>query len=153
MLFRSAEATLQLMKGVLGYHVIEEDGRRTRMGVHGGGPGKAIDVLVDPHAAAAVNGLGTVHHVAMAVATGDDQVRLREELIRQGCKVTDVRDRCYFTSIYFREPGGVLFEIATMKPGFAIDEDPATLGTELKLPPWEEPDRAEIERGLAPVRY
>jgi glyoxalase family protein len=89
----------------------------------------------------------------MAVATGDEQLRLREELLRYGCKVTEVRDRCYFTSIYFREPGGVLFEIATMKPGFAIDEELAMLGTALKLPAWEEPFRADIEAGLAPVEH
>jgi glyoxalase family protein len=67
--------------------------------------------------------------------------------------VTDVRDRCYFTSIYFREPGGVLFEIATMKPGFTVDEDQSELGRGLKLPPWEEPSRASIEANLARVTY
>ena len=61
-----------------------------------------------------------------------------------------MRDRCYFTSIYFREPGGVLFEIATMKPGFAVDEDRSTLGRDLKLPPWEEQHRASIEANLVP---
>jgi glyoxalase family protein len=64
-----------------------------------------------------------------------------------------VRDRCYFQSIYFREPGGVLFEVATIQPGFTVDEDLATLGRELKLPPWEEPYRDEIELNLVPVRY
>ena len=67
--------------------------------------------------------------------------------------MTDVRDRCYFTSIYFREPGGVLFEIATMKPGFTVDEPAASLGKGLKLPPWEEPHRASIEANLARVTY
>ena len=70
-----------------------------------------------------------------------------------GWGVTDVRDRTYFTSIYFREPGGVLFEIATMKPGFAVDEAASSLGRELRLPPWEEPHRASIEANLAPVKY
>jgi glyoxalase family protein len=64
-----------------------------------------------------------------------------------------VRDRCYFQSIYFREPGGVLFEVATLGPGFAVDEPHAQLGRALKLPPWEEPHRADIERGLPAVRY
>ena len=67
--------------------------------------------------------------------------------------MTEVRDRCYFTSIYFREPGGTLFEIATVQPGFTADEDVADLGSALKLPPWEEPHRAEIEAALVPVRY
>ena len=89
----------------------------------------------------------------MAIATADEQLRLREELLRYGCRVTEVRDRCYFQSIYFREPGGVLFEVATLRPGFLIDEAQASLGRDLKLPPWEEPHRAEIERGLARVIY
>jgi glyoxalase family protein len=89
----------------------------------------------------------------MAAGSADEQLRLREELIRYGCKVTEVRDRCYFQSIYFREPGGVLFEVATIQPGFGVDEGWSALGRELKLPPWEEQYRAEIERGLAPVTY
>ena len=81
----------------------------------------------------------------------DDQVRLREELLRFGCKVTEVRDRCYFKSVYFREPGGVLFEVATIRPGFLADESVATLGQALKLPPWEEANRADIEAALVPI--
>ena len=102
---------------------------------------------------AARNGIGTVHHVAMAIGSAEEQLRLREELIEAGCKVTEVRDRCYFQSIYFREPGGVLFEVATIAPGFTADEPLGSLGRELKLPPWEEPNRADIETTLAPVRY
>ena len=97
-------------------------------------------------APAARNGLGTVHHVAMAVATDREQLAFREELLRYGCMSRRVRDRCYFTSIYFREPGGVLFEVATIAPGFAIDEDPENSGRRLKLPPWEEPNRAISRR-------
>ena len=150
---RDAAKTVELMTQLLDYTVVDEMDSRIRLAVNGGGPGKTIDVAHHAGADAASNGLGTVHHVAMAVATAGEQLRLREELRRWGCNVTEVRDRCYFQSIYFREPGGVLFEVATLEPGFAIDEDPATLGRDLKLPPWEEPDRAEIERGLAPVRY
>ena len=148
MVVRTKGPTLQFMTGVLGYRVIEEEGQRTRVGVHGGGPGKAIDVVEDPKAPAAMNGLGTVHHVAMSVATAEHQLQMREELLRVGARVTEVRDRCYFTSIYFREPGGILFEIATAKPGFTIDEELDALGTGLKLPPWEEAARAQIEVGL-----
>ena len=100
-----------------------------------------------------INGIGTVHHVAMAIGTAEEQIAIRDQLLADGVGVTDVRDRCYFTSIYFREPGGVLFEIATMKPGFTIDEDRATLGRDLKLPPWEEPHRDSIEKNLVPVSY
>ena len=106
-----------------------------------------------PSADRAINGLGTVHHVAMAISTDEEQRRLREELLRMGLRVTDIRDRCYFQSIYFREPGGVLFEVATMQPGFTADEELSSLGRELKLPPWEEPYRAAIEASLAPVEY
>jgi glyoxalase family protein len=150
---RDAKKTVELMTHLLDYTVVDEMDSRTRLGVNGGGPGKTIDVAQHPDAAPAMNGLGTVHHVAMAVASAEEQLRLRQELLRYGCKVTEVRDRCYFQSIYFREPGGVLFEVATLPPGFAIDEAPDSLGRDLKLPPWEEPHRAEIERGLAPVRY
>src|SRR5262249_39652070 len=126
---------------------------RIRLAVQGGGPGKTIDVAHNPSVDLAVNGLGTVHHVAMAVATEDEQLQFRERLIEAGCKVTEVRDRCYFKSIYFREPGGVLFEIATLRPGFLIDEEFGSLGRGLQLPPWEEPHRADIERELAAVTY
>jgi glyoxalase family protein len=89
----------------------------------------------------------------MAIGTAEEQIKVRDELAALGVGVTDVRDRCYFTSIYFREPGGVLFEIATMKPGFTIDEPAASLGRDLKLPPWEEQHRDSIEKNLAPVSY
>ena len=91
--------------------------------------------------------------LAMAIASEDEQLRLREELIAFGSKVTEVRDRCYFKSIYFREPGGVLFEVATIQPGFTADEDLGALGRGLKLPPWEEPHRAIIEAKLPAVAY
>jgi glyoxalase family protein len=151
MVVRDTTRTLDLLTGLLGYHVIDEQEHRVRVGVQGGGPGRIIDIVNDPQAEAAMNGIGTVHHVAMAIATADEQLRLREELIQYGCRVTEVRDRCYFTSIYFREPGGVLFEVATIGPGFAVDESSAELGTALKLPPWEETHRSDIEGHLAPV--
>jgi glyoxalase family protein len=143
--------TLDLMTTLLGYRVVAETANRIRVEVHTGGPGKTVDIVVDPTKPRATNGLGTVHHVAMAVDSADEQLRLRDELIRYGCDVTAVLDRSYFTSIYFREPGGVLFEVATKGPGFAIDEAVSDLGTALKLPGWEEPHRAEIEAGLAPI--
>jgi glyoxalase family protein len=153
MVVRSLGRTRELMTELLGYRVTDESGNRTRFAAGGDGPGHTIDVVVDPDADAAVNGLGTVHHVAMAISTGEEQRRLREELLRLGLRVTDIRDRCYFESIYFREPGGVLFEVATIQPGFTADEDLAALGRGLKLPPWEEPDRASIEAALPAVTY
>jgi glyoxalase family protein len=95
-----------------------------------------------------VNGLGTVHHVAFAISDAAEQLKIRSELVQAGAQVTEVRDRQYFRSIYFREPGGVLFEIATVPPGFTVDETLPCLGQDLKLPPWEEPHRAAIEMKL-----
>jgi glyoxalase family protein len=147
-----AARSIALLTEVLGWAIVEEAEGWTRLGVAGGGPGRTLDILHAPDAPAAANGLGTVHHVAMAIGTPEEQLAVREELLRKGVRVTEVRDRQYFLSIYFREPGGVLYEIATMKPGFAVDEAPADLGTALKLPPWEEPYRGEIEAGLPAVR-
>jgi glyoxalase family protein len=150
---RALGATRELLTGLLGYHMVDETSGRVRFAAGGDAPGHAIDVVVDPDAGAASNGVGTVHHVAMAISTDDEQVRLREELIALGLRVTEVRDRCYFNSIYFREPGGVLFEVATIGPGFTVDEELAALGRGLKLPPWEEPQRPAIEAHLPPVAY
>jgi glyoxalase family protein len=150
---REPGPTVDLMTRLLGYAVVNEAAGRIRLAVNGDAPGHTIDVAHDPHAESMVNGLGTVHHVAMAITSEDEQLRLREELLQYGCRVTEVRDRCYFKSIYFREPGGVLFEVATMAPGFEADEPRSELGRALKLPPWEEANRADIEASLAPVEY
>jgi glyoxalase family protein len=150
---RASKPTLDLMTGVLGYRVVNEAENRTRVSVGGDGAGHSMDIVVTPDAGAGINGLGTVHHVAMAIATDEQQRWLRAELLQMGLHVTEVRDRCYFQSIYFREPGGVLFEVATMQPGFTADEDLADLGRGLKLPPWEEQYRPSIEANLAPIRY
>jgi glyoxalase family protein len=151
MIVRDPEHTVDLMTRLLGGHVVGESGSRIRVGLGGDEPGRVIDVAHLPNAEPAMNGIGTVHHVAMAIGSEEEQRRLRGELIQNGCKVTEVRDRCYFKSIYFREPGGVLFEVATVKPGFMVDEDMSKLGCALKLPPWEESNRKEIEAGLPAV--
>jgi glyoxalase family protein len=153
MTVRSRARTLELMTVLLGFNIVNEVEGRTRVVVNGDAPGKTIDIVEAPDAGTAINGLGTVHHVALAIATPDEQLQLREELIRFGCKVTEVRDRQYFKPIYFREPGGVLLEVATVQPGFAIDEELPCLGQDLKLPPWEEPHRASIEAALVKVTY
>lgn len=153
MVIASPAKTIEFMTSLLGFTVVNEMDGRTRLAVNGDEPGKTMDIVHAPDAPRARNGLGTVHHVAMAVPHADDQLRMRDELLRWGAGVTAVRDRQYFQSIYFREPGGVLFEIATMAPGFAVDEPLASLGRELKLPPWEEPNRSMIEAGLDTIVY
>jgi glyoxalase family protein len=153
MTLQAPDLTVAFMAEWLGFAPLDESADRIRMGLHGGGPGRQIDLIVNPHAPPAVNGLGTVHHVAVAIDDPAAQLSLREALIAAGVKVTPVMDRQYFQSIYFREPGGVLFEVATTSPGFAVDEPVGALGRALKLPPWEEPHRTEIENGLVQVRY
>jgi glyoxalase family protein len=153
LIVRAPQHTLDLMTTLLGFSVVDEMDGRIRVAVNGSGPGHIIDILHDTRATPAKNGIGTVHHVAMAIATDEQQLALREDLVRRGVQVTEVRDRQYFKSIYFREPGGVLFEVATIAPGFLVDEDLRNLGRDLKLPPWEEPHRQEIENRLPQITY
>lgn len=153
LIVRTPQHTLDLMTGLLGFTMVDEMEGRIRVAVNGTGAGHIIDIVHDAQAAPAKNGIGTVHHVAMAIATEEEQRALREDLVRRGVQVTPVRDRQYFKSIYFREPGGVLFEVATLEPGFLVDEDLRNLGRDLKLPPWEEPHRQEIETRLPQVTY
>lgn len=144
------EHTAQTL-GTMGFRKVAEDGNRFRFEVGAGGAGTRADVLCAseaPHGRVAV---GTVHHVAWRVPNNDAQKSWRTRLIESDLDVTPVIDRCYFHSIYFREPGGVLFELATDPPGFAVDESPATLGEKLKLPVWLEPHRQEIEGALPPL--
>ncbi len=150
---RDPGPTVRFLTEVLGWDVVDETEGRTRLAINGDVPGHRIEVLHAPEAPAAVNGLGTVHHVAMGVADEATQLQVREELVARGVDVTPVRDRQYFRSIYFREPGGVLYEIATIPPGFTVDESLADLGKGLKLPPWEEPNRSKIEKGLSTITY
>nr|MDP8944164.1 VOC family protein [Actinomycetota bacterium] len=99
----------------------------------------------------AVQGAGTVHHVAWAVGGEEAQLAFRERVIEAGANATPVIDRQYFRSVYFREPSGVLFELATVGPGFTVDEPAERLGEELRLPPQHEPRRAQLERSLTPL--
>ena len=149
---REPRRTVEFMREMLGFEVVNEMEGRIRVGVNGAGPGKTMDIVHAGDAGWAKNGLGTVHHVAMAIGSEAEQLALRESLVGRA-QVTPVRDRQYFKSIYFREPGGVLFEVATTAPGFPVDEPVAELGRGLKLPPWEEPHRAEIAAQLPNVRY
>lgn len=116
-----------------------------------GKPGDFVDVLCVPDILRGLGGYGTTHHVAFATSDEKSQLEARDDLLRFGLNVTPVIDRQYFHSIYFREPGGVLFEIATLPPGFTVDESLEHLGEGFKLPPWEEPNRALIEKSLPPL--
>jgi glyoxalase family protein len=146
------EATAHLLSGSLGFRLVDEAGGRFRFGVGDAGPAQLVDVLVQPEAQRGRVAAGTVHHVAWRAPDDDTQRAWREELVGQGLDVTPVLDRSYFRSIYFREPGGVLLEIATDVPGFTVDEPVGELGRRLRLPPWLESRREEIEQGLAPLK-
>src|SRR5918997_275066 len=132
----------------LGFQQTGEAEGRTRFEAGEGGPGNTVDVANASGFPRGTMGVGTVHHVAFRVPDEETQLDLREKVAALGYNVTPVLDRNYFRSIYFREPGGVLFEIATDPPGFAADEDTEHLGESLKLPPWLEPRREEIEAVL-----
>jgi glyoxalase family protein len=139
------------MTKLLGFRQIEETEGRVRFTAGEGGPGEMVDVVGASGFPRGSMGVGTVHHVAFRVPDEDSQLEVREAVTALGYNVTPVLDRNYFRSIYFREPGGVLFEIATDPPGFAADEDPDHLGEDLKLPPWLEKDRERIEAALPPL--
>ena len=145
---QDAAATGELLT-YMGYQKAETQGEVARYIVEGGNASDTIDLEQIPSAKAANQGAGSVHHIAFAVDDRAAQLRVREALMDTGYQVTPVIDRDYFWAIYFRTPGGVLFEIATNEPGFDRDEDTAHLGEALKLPTRYEPQRAQIE-GLLP---
>jgi glyoxalase family protein len=142
------DATAGLLTDDLGLHFDSQEDNRIRFAAGDGGPGSLVDVLITPNAPRGLVAGGTVHHVAWRVPDEATQVAWREELVSRGIRVTDILDRQYFRSIYFREPGGTLLEIATDNPGFNIDEPLLELGCHLKLPPWLEPTREQIEATL-----
>jgi glyoxalase family protein len=144
--------TEQLLTETLGFRQTREAEGRTRYEAGEGGPGNTVDVADGTGFPRGRMGVGTVHHVAFRVPDDETQLAMREKVAALGYDVTPVLDRNYFRSIYFREPGGVLFEIATDPPGFAVDEDPEHLGEDLKLPPWLEPQRERLEEVLPPLR-
>jgi glyoxalase family protein len=145
------EPTATMLTDVLGFRLLEQEGNRFRYEVGAGGPGARIDVLSLPDQPRGRIAVGTVHHVAWRTEDDAHQLKWRHHLLSHGNNVTPVQDRQYFHSIYFHEPGGVLFEIATDPPGFSIDEPVEQLGTQLKLPAWLEPQRSQIEKVLLPI--
>ncbi len=146
------ERTAGLLLNSMNHDLLSESGNRFRYSASGK-PGDYIDILCVPDALRGKAGSGTVHHVAFATLNNITQSEIREKLLVNGLNVTPVLDREYFRSIYFREPGGILFEVATQPPGFLIDEELSNLGKALKLPIWIEPARAEIEKVLQPIHF
>ncbi len=148
---REPRKTEHILADLMGWEREADEGERIRL-VAGASdhPGRRVDLLRtdEPMGWAAA---GTVHHVAFRAADDAAELDLRRRLVDAGQRVTEVRERNYFRSVYFREPNGVLFEIATDPPGFTVDEPVATLGSELKLPEWLEPQRDEIEALLPPI--
>ena len=144
--------TADLLTRVLGFQPIGEEGNVLRLQSADVGQGTVVDLRRAPGFWRGGGGVGTVHHIAFRAKDDAEQLVKRAEIEGQGTGITPVIDRHYFHSVYFREPGGVLFEIATDPPGFTIDEPVAELGTHLKLPPMYERSREDIERVLPPLR-
>jgi glyoxalase family protein len=151
LLERDRRKTDELLTGLLGFRAVGEDGGRFRYEIGGGGPASVLDVIEDPEAGRGNPLVGTVHHIAFRVPDEETERALREEVASLGYNVTPVLDRNYFRSVYFREPGGVLFEVATDAPGFTVDEPVEELGTNLKLPSQYESSRSKLERKLVPI--
>jgi len=145
------ESTVEVLE-TMGFRKVGEQGNRFRFDVGEGGTGAWVDILCASEASYGRVAVGIVHHVAWRVVDDNSQQSWRKRLVNRHLNVTPVIDRCYFHSIYFREPGGVLFELATDPPGFAIDEPMEKLGEALKLPSWLEPSRKRIEQVLPPIQ-
>ncbi|MBD0417259.1 VOC family protein [Oryzicola mucosus] len=143
-------ATEELLK-FMGYEEVDTSGNTKRLAVKGGNGADVIDIETVPGAPFAGLGAGSVHHIAFAVENRAEQLEVRKALMDTGYQVTPVIDRDYFWAIYFRTPGGVLFEVATNEPGFDRDEDTAHLGEALKLPTQHEHLRGQLERHLQPL--
>lgn len=148
----TCDPTARVLTDSLGFRLDREQGSISRYVAGDGGPGTIVDLRCVPGLWQGVLGAGTVHHVAFRAADESRQLEAREQLTSAGLNVTPVLDRDYFRSIYFREPSGVLFEIATDPPGFLIDEPLDSLGSALKLPAWLEPRRFEIEALLPNIQ-
>src|SRR3954447_3434333 len=146
------QRTAALLTDAMGFHLVGQEGNRFRYAAGGGEAGAIADIVCAPEERSGRVAVGTVHHIAWRTADDQQQRAWQEELARLGYDVTPIIDRKYFHSIYYREPGNILFEIATDPPGFAVDEPIGQLGTHLELPPWLEPQRKEIEQALPALR-
>jgi glyoxalase family protein len=148
LLLRDAAPTAAILTDVAGHELAGRDGATFRYRA-AAGTGGVVDIRVATGLLAGRVGRGSVHHIAFRAKDDAQQAGMVRKLVdTHGLQVTEQKDRKYFRSVYYREPGGALFEIATDGPGFAVDEPLAKLGTELKLPAFLEPTRSEIEAAL-----
>jgi glyoxalase family protein len=141
------ERTAGLLSGQLDHRLIEEKGNRFRFAATDK-PGNYVDIVCSPDSLKGLAGSGTVHHIAFSTPDKTSQEEVRTKILQRMLNPTPVLDRKYFTSVYFREPGGVLFEVATALPGFSIDESREHSGKRLMLPEWLEKKREELEQKL-----
>lgn len=148
----SCELTGKVLTEDMGFRAVREQASIFRYATHDAGPGSILDLRCVPGLWQGVPGAGINHHIAFRATDNEEQIIARTALVKRGLNVTPPIDRRYFHSIYFREPGGVLFEIATDPPGFTVDEPEAALGSSLLLPEWLEPRRFEIEALLPNIR-
>ena len=147
------EQTAKLLTETFGYRLVEQLNNRFRLVAPSeAAAGRIVDLLCRPDGSPGRVAAGSVHHIAFRARDYADQLVWRERLVDLGHNVTPVIDRTYFHSIYFREPGGVLFEIATDPPGFTLDESLDELGNHLRLPPWLEPTRSQVEEVLPAIK-
>jgi len=144
--------TVALLTDTMGFRLVAQNGARSRYAVDSSEAAGLVDVVHAPKERQGRVLVGSVHHIAWRTADDSQQIAWMNELGNRHYGVTPVIDRKYFHSIYFREPGNILFEIATDPPGFAVDEAAETLGTHLVLPAWLEPERARLEAVLPPLR-
>ena len=145
---RSIDATSKVLTEILGYSFVKQEGDLFRFETDTVDTANIIDILVDPNAPAGRNAAGTNHHIAFRVKNDDILMEVRKRVVAAGLSITPKIDRDYFFSLYFREPGGVLFEVATDNPGFTVDEPLESLGSALKLPTQHENMRSKIEAVL-----
>ena len=156
-LVHGSSQTREFFAGILNMELIKGNQRGSSgtaqqvFGLEGGRPGSMISFIESPVAPGGNVGVGTVHHIAFAVEDEDVQLEWRERLLARGVHVTPVLDRKYFKSIYFREPNGIMLELATVPPGFGVDEPMEVLGQSLTLPDWLESRRSAIEASLEPI--
>jgi len=145
---RKTESTARILTDIFGYKLLNQEGNRHRFVTDAVGSANVVDIVEEPNGERGINAAGTNHHVAFRVKDDNILMDFREKISGMRFRITEKIDRNYFYSLYFREPNGILFELASDNPGFAIDETMSELGTHLMLPPQHEGSRRKIEEVL-----